>query len=122
MINSILARYGYVKRETRAWDTQGADLKDVDAQSRAHRWIAFYQEQGGLRDMIIALRHAYFEKVGTLRPGDMDSLAALGMADRIVREIDSQIKEIIDAGKIEAVNKEYADKIAALPEAKRRRL
>ena len=122
MIDRLLARYGYVKRESRGWDVQGTDMKDTSAEGRANRWIAYYNEQGGIRDMILHLRRSYFEKVGTLKPGDTDALAALGMADRICREVDSQIKEIIDAGKIEVANKEHADKIAALSPAKRRRL
>ena len=121
MINKLLARFGYVRKDARAWE-ESYDMGDIDATARASRWIAFYNEQGGLRDMIASLRRSYFEKVGSLKPNDTDSLEALGMADRICRELDSQIKQVIDDGKIEQQQREHADRIASLSDAKRRRI
>lgn len=122
MIERILAYYGYVRKDSRVWDEETRHLKDSSKVARAHRWITFYNEAGGLKDMIASLRHSYFEKVGSLKPDDTAGLQALGMADRIAREIDAQAKSIIDAGKVEASQAEHAAKIAALPEAQRRRL
>lgn len=122
MIARIMAWFGYVKDTPRVWDTERTTTRDQDALVRARRWIAFYQEDGGIGDMIASLRRSYFEKVGTLKPGDHEALAALAMADRIARELDAQVKAIIDAGKIAEAYKEHADKIAALPAAQRRRL
>lgn len=122
MIERLLTRFGYVRKDSRAWDDETRFLKDSNRVARAHRWIAFYNEEGGLKDMIAGLRRSYFEKVGTLKPDDVAGLQALGMADRIARELDAQIKTIIDAGKIEASQKEHAARVAALPVAQRRRL
>lgn len=87
---------------------------------RSERWKQFYQEQGGLGDMLESLRMAYFRKVGTLKPDDMAGLQALGMAMRICDEIDGQIQVIIGAGKIAESHEQHAAQIAALPKAKRR--
>lgn len=122
MIERILAHYGYVRKDSRVWDEETRHMKESNKVARAHRWITFYNEDGGLKDMIASLRHSYFEKVGSLKPDDTAGLQALGMADRIAREIDAQAKAIIDAGKVEASQAEHAAKIAALPEAQRRRL
>lgn len=122
MIERILAYFGYVKQSSRAWDEETRHLQDADKVARANRWIAFYNEKDGIRDIITSLRRSYFEKVGSLKPDDAAGLQALGMADRIAREIDAQVKAIIDAGKVEASQAEHAAKIAALPEAQRRRL
>lgn len=120
MINKLLNRFGYVKQSSRAWDDEGADMKDIDALGRANRWVSFYTEKGGLRDVIMTLRHSYFEKVGSLKPGDVEALRSLGIADKALAEIDNQIKQIIDAGEVEAFHKQHADRIAKLSDAKKR--
>ena len=122
MIERILSHYGYVRKDSRVWDEETRHLNDSSKVARAHRWITFYNEDGGIRDMIEATRRSYFEKVGTLKPDDTAGLQALGMADRIARELDAQVKAIIDAGKVEAKQAEHAANIARLPEAQRRRL
>lgn len=118
MIDRILAYFGYYKRD---WVKRNG-VRDADALARANRWISFYNEAGGIKDMIEGIRRSYFEKVGGLKPGDEEALAALGMADRIARELDSSIQAVIDSGKLAKQAKEHADKIASLPEARRRRL
>lgn len=120
MIERILAHYGYVKVGSRAWES--SDPKDHDKVTRANRWLAFYREQGGLADFIKAIRTSYFEKIASLKPGDVDGLQTLAMADKVARELDQHIRAVIDAGVMEAHYKEHADRIAALPEAQRRRL
>jgi len=122
MIERIFARFGYVRKDSRVWDEETRHLKDSSKVARAHRWITFYNEEGGVKDMIAGLRRSYFEKIGTLKPDDLAGLQALGMADRIAREIDAQVKAVIDAGKIEASQQDHAARIAALPAVQRRRL
>ena len=122
MIERLLARFGYVRKDSRVWDEETRHLKDSNQVARSHRWITFYNEEGGIKDMIAGIRRAYFEKVGSLKPEDTAGLQALGMADKIAREIDAQVKAIIDAGKIEAAQQDHAARIAALPTAQRRRL
>lgn len=102
-----------------SWFNERLPMND-DELHRSERWKQFYQEQGGIGDMIEGLRMAYFQKVGTLKPNDMDGLQALGIAMRALSEIDNEIQSIIGAGKIAQSHEDHAAKIAALPPAKRR--
>lgn len=116
MIDRLLARYGYWK-----WPEKNGN-RDTDAVARGHRWGSFYGEQGGLSDMLEAMRRSYFERASQLKPGDIDALMALSLADRIVAEIDGQVRAIIVEGEVAATDRKRAEQIAALPEAMRRRL
>jgi len=86
----------------------------TDAVARGQRYEAFYLEEDGLRDMISALRRDYFEKVGQLTPGDTAGLQALGMADRIAREIERKVQTVIETGRIRANDRAHAEKIGAI--------
>lgn len=112
MLDGILAYFGYAPagtpREYPRLNNGG------DAVARGHRYEQFYAEEGGVRDMILSLRHDYFEKVGALKPSDVDSLRALGMADRIAREIDRKFREVIETGKLREHDQQHANKIAAI--------
>lgn len=87
---------------------------------RANRWGDFYHEEGGLKEMLDALRDAYLDRAAALMPNDTAALLKLGIARKIVGEIDAQIIQIFNAGKIAASNADHADRIAKLPEARRR--
>ena len=91
-----------------------------DVIHRANRWREFYEEDGGLRDVLDTLRRAYFERAGDLMPGDSAALLKLGMAAKIVEQIDAHIRHILTAGKLEQAAQDHADRIARLPEARRR--
>lgn len=93
-----------------------------DAVARGHRWEAFYKEENGLAEMLATIRRGYFERAGQLKPGDIAGLQALSVADRICAEIDGAVRLIIVEGDVAAQAQQHADKIAALPEAMRRRL
>lgn len=108
LLDWIAAKLGYVTRDYPRIDN------GADAVVRGERWEAFYREEGGLADMILSLRRDYFEKVGSLKPGDTEALQSLGMADRIAREIDAKVREVIDTGKIARSNAEHANKIASI--------
>lgn len=108
LLDWLAARLGYVTREYPRMDMGG------DAVSRGKRWEAFYTEKGGLGDMIEGLRRSYFEKVGTLKPGDNQSLAALGMADKIAREIEREVQQVIETGKLREKEAQHAEQIAAI--------
>ena len=73
----------------------------ANAVARGQRWERFYNEEGGLHDMIVRMRQAYFAKVGELKPGEHDALLLLATADRLARELDKEVKAIIDSGLIE---------------------
>ena len=112
----LLARFGYWRWPI-AWHAKG-----TDPVARGNRWMSFYHEEDGLKDMLEAMRRSYFERAGQLKPGDVDGLMALSLADRVLAEIDGQVRAIIVEGEIAASERQRADKIAALPEAMRRRL
>jgi hypothetical protein len=91
-----------------------------DVIHRAARWRDFYEEDGGLKVVLATLRHAYFDRAADLMPNDTAALLKLGMAAKIVDQIDAHIGHIIAAGKLEQAAQDHADRIARLPEARRR--
>lgn len=91
-----------------------------DAIHRATRWQMFYEEDGGLREVLDTIKGAYLDRAADLMPNDTAALLKLGMARKIVDQINSHVVSIINAGKIEQAAQDHADKIARLPEARRR--
>jgi len=91
-----------------------------DAVHRAHRWREFYEEDGGLREVLDTLRRAYFDRASELMPNDTSALLKLGMAGKIVAQVDEHIRHIIAAGRLEQAAQDHAERIARLPEARRR--
>lgn len=111
MIEGILARFGYAK--AKPYDYPRINNGD-EAISRGRRWEAFYTENDGIRDMIEGLRRDYFQKVSDLKPGDVESLKALAMADQIARHIDGQVRLVIESGKLAQSQQDHVDKIARI--------
>lgn len=110
MIDRILAYFGYIRADTpRDYPRIG---NGMDAIGRGQRWESFYAEENGLADMLTKLRRAYFEKVGATKPGDTDTLLVLGLADKIVREIEREVQTVIETGKIRANEREHAERVA----------
>jgi hypothetical protein len=91
-----------------------------DAIHRANRWREFYEEEGGLRDMLGTLRRAYFDRAGDLMPNDTAALLKLGMAAKIVEQVDAHVRHLLASGKMEQAAQDHAERIAKLPEARRR--
>ena len=91
-----------------------------DIVHRANRWREFYEEDGGLRDVLDTLRRAYFDRASELMPNDTAALLKLGMAAKIVDQVDTHIRHILTAGRIEQAAQDHAERIAKLPEARRR--
>lgn len=87
---------------------------------RAGRWNDFYHEDGGLKDMLDTLRDAYLDRAASLMPNDTAALLKLGMARKIVGEIEAHIVQIFNAGKVQQAAQDHAERIAKLPEARRR--
>ena len=87
---------------------------------RANRWREFYNEEGGLKEVLDTLRRAYFDRAGELMPGDTPALLKLGMAAKIVEQVDTHIRHMLTAGRLEQVAQDHAERIARLPEARRR--
>ena len=78
-----------------------------DAIARGQRWEAFYLEQGGLADMIKALRAEAFEAAAELDPRDTDKIYYWATADRNLRRLDRRIRGVIESGKLEAKKNEH---------------
>jgi len=108
-LDRILAQFGYVPRVERPLPRI---QNGTDAVARGQRWESFATEEGGIYDMIASLRRDYFEKVGQLTPGDTAGLQALGMADRIAREIERKVQTVIETGRIRANDRAHAEKIS----------
>lgn len=110
LLDRILAYFGYIRADTPrpyARVNNGAE-----AIARGQRWEAFYAEEGGLSDMLTNLRRGYFEKVGNTKPGDTQTLLVLGLADKIVREVEREVQGVIETGKIRASQEEHAERIS----------
>ena len=75
--------------------------------------------------MFDGIRQAYFRRAGKLEvtlPADVriNALERLSFASNVLDMVEDHIRAIIDDGKIEEHNGIYAERIAALPERKRR--
>lgn len=90
--------------------------------ARGRRWAAFYEEEGGLRDMLALIRSTYVERMSDLEPWETDKLAKLAMAGKIAGQLDGLILSIINDGRIEEAATEHRRKIEALPARKRKLL
>jgi hypothetical protein len=77
----------------------------ADALQRSERWEAFYSEDGGLADMLAAIRLEAFEAAQELDPRDTDKIYYWAMADRNVRKLEQRVRAVIGAGKVEADNR-----------------
>lgn len=84
----------------------------IDPKARADRWKAFYEEDGGIREVIADMRAQYFEKASSLGVRDTDALLKLSMADKIIREMDAYFKGIIANGTVEYDRANHAKRIA----------
>ena len=78
----------------------------ADKVARSQRWEAFANEEGGIFDMIEALRKESFEAYGELPPSAHDERVYLAMTDRNLRRLKQRVVSVITAGKIEARNAE----------------
>lgn len=72
-----------------------------DVVERAQRWETFYREDGGLADMIHKLRQSYFEAASAVGHRDDDKLYEFAVADRLARELEREVQQIIVTGKAE---------------------
>lgn len=91
---------------------------------RANRWKLAYEEEGGLGDILDSIRQAYFKRAGGLDGLTIEQHAAalhkLATAARIVDMVDDHIRAIIDTGKIEEANARFVERVADIPERKRK--
>ena len=80
-----------------------------DAVARGQRWEAFYTEEGGLADMIAALRKEAFEAAAELDPSDTDKIYYWATADRNLRRLEQKVRGVIVSGQIAAKQAAHVD-------------
>lgn len=84
-----------------------------DAVARGERWQSFYNEQGGLRDMLAELRREAFEAAAELDPKDTDKIYYWATADRNIRRLQQRIEAVVITGKVQLAQAEQAERNAA---------
>lgn len=85
-----------------------------DAVERGARWEAFYREEGGIGDMIAALRREAFEAAAELDPSEKDKIYYWATADRNLRKLDQRIQRIVINGKVEADNRQQLERLHSI--------
>ena len=75
-----------------------------DAKARSLRWQEFATEEGGLFDMIEALRRETFDQASEIPPHEVEKLQYAAMSDRNLRRLKQRVSGVIAAGKIETRN------------------
>ena len=91
-----------------------------DPIARAERWRQFYEESGGLRDMLSEIRAAYLTRMAEVEPWETGKLSKLSIAHKVAGQLDNFVMGIIADGAVELRSREHAQRIADLPERKRR--
>ena len=94
ILDWLAARFGYVRRK------YPRIHNGADAVARGQRWEAFYQEEGGIADMIVRLRMGYFEASAALGVRDLDKRYEYALADRLARELEREVLTVIETGKM----------------------
>lgn len=87
---------------------------------RAQRWKTFWEEEGGLKDILDALHAAYLERMGEVQPWETDKLVKLSVASKVTRALASEVQSILAAGKTAEHHRDHINKIESLPASKRR--
>ena len=86
-----------------------------DAIVRGQRWEAFYHEEGGIADMIAAIRKEAFEAAAELDPSETDKIYYWATADRNLRKLDQRVRGIVTNGKIAAKQAEAKGAAVGMP-------
>ena len=85
-------------------------LAPKDAVARGQMWEQFYNEEGGLKDMVATIRRGYFEQASAIGHRDNDKLYEFAVADRQARELEREILRIIASGKAAQQRQEHLDR------------
>lgn len=95
-------------------------MTEEDPIRRQKRWQPFYEEPGGLRDMLSEMRAAYFMRMSVVEPWEVAKLANLAIAAKQIDMLDTAVLRIISDGKTAQAANDHADRVAAIPDYKRR--
>lgn len=86
----------------------------TDAVERGMRWEQFYREEGGLRDMLVALRKEAFEAAQEAEVKDDQTRLAWMLQDRAYRALQGRIEAVVVTGKVELEKRQHSEREAAL--------
>lgn len=88
--------------------------------ARAQRWRAFFEEPGGMAEMLKAMRATHLEALSLVDPWDTDRLKKIGLSMAMVQQLEQTIRSIMADGTIAIHAAEHAERIQALPDRKKR--
>ena len=108
VLDRIAAWFGYYPREYKRIHLGG------DAIARGARWEQFYTEEGGLADMLRAMRQELFEDWAEARFGDVPTRDRLAVKDEAIRDLARRVQTVVDTGKLRASEQAQKDRIAAI--------
>lgn len=86
-----------------------------DAIARGQRWEAFYNEEGGLADMIQQARKEAFEAYAETRPSDVAEKEYLAGIDRCWRQIDRRVRSVVETGQLVAKQNQFKGAVVGMP-------
>lgn len=108
LLTIIAAWLGYFPREYTRISMGG------DAIARGARWEQFYTEDGGLADMLRAMRQEVFEEWSETPFGDRHKRDRMAVKDEAIRDLARRVQTVIDTGKLRASEQAQKDRIAAI--------
>ena len=86
----------------------------TDAVERGQRWETFYREQGGLADMLAALRQEAFEAAAEAGVRDDQTRLAWLLQDRAYRRLQNKIEAVVISGKTAVARQAQTDRDEAI--------
>ncbi|WP_160732408.1 hypothetical protein [Pelagerythrobacter marinus] len=86
-----------------------------DKKARSLRFEEFAREEGGLFDLLDKIKAEYLAKMGQVKPGDAKTLETLAIGARVADQLAAQVRSVIAAGEIEAVNEDRRAKMNVTP-------
>lgn len=94
----------------------------VDPIQRGRRWQAFYEEDGGIKDMLATIRGVYLERLAATDPANTEGLRILALAHRVSAEFENMVTAIVAGADVAEKAREYSTRMQGLSAAARRRL
>lgn len=91
-----------------------------DPIQRGRRWEAFWNEDGGLKDMLVEIQATYLERLAAVDPANTEQLRILAMAHRVSKEFEGMVRAIIGGADVAQAAKDYSTRMQAIPAASRR--
>lgn len=91
-----------------------------DPIQRGRKWQAFYNEEGGLKDMLDTLEQTYLERMANVSVGNLDGLQTMQLAYKVTQQLRNMVQTIVSGADAAEAAKEYTNRMLAIPAEKRR--